>query len=538
MLRRRAGCGNWLSLSLGKKLKQSRSRRALIVNCYADETRRPVARGQKIPNSLGPVFLAGGFKPDRWEIRLHNEMSDGPLENEHLLGWPDILVMTGLTTALDRMKQVTAYARSKNPSVIVVMGGHLARAFPIHCARYFDYVCQGDVEEICEVISEAFGSEYASTDMVPRYDLAPWIGWVGYAETTRNCNFGCNFCVLSAEGRPYTTSTANDVRMQLDAMGERRYVLFLDNNFYGSDRSSFRERVAVAKEGWERGQYRGWGTLVTNDFYLNRNNLPLVKDAGCTFLFSGVESFDQEWNALQNKRQNGIRPQMEVIQECLEMGIVFFYGLMLDLGTRSISDIRSELDYVVAHSEITLPAFLSVPVPIPGTPLFRQLLEDRRLLPRTKVRDLDSTTISMDTVDPLDEAAEFLRGLQSFRGYRRRVLKHTAGFWWRYRNILTSDQMLVAISNGALCAAPLLATVPTKLGGKGARRTHISTTEPLDRFYVPAFRVDARYAGHFEPTMLTDRGREISEDLYEDVHGIDRAGEASVPLPVVSGVAP
>ncbi len=503
------------------------------MNCYADETRRPVARSQKIPNALGPVFLAGGLKPDRWEIRLHNEMSDGLLEDEQLLGWPDLLVMTGLTTSMDRMKQVTAYARSRNPRVVVVMGGHLARAFPTYCARYFDYVCQGDVEEICEVVSEAFGAEYASMEMRPRYDLASWIGWVGYAETSRNCNFGCNFCVLSAEGRPYTTGSAEDMRSQLDALGERRYVLFLDNNFYGSDRSSFRERVAVAREGWEGGQYRGWGTLVTSDFYLKPGNLQLVKDAGCTFLFSGVESFDPEWNALQNKRQNGIRPQAEVIQECLEMGIVFFYGLILDLGTRSIADIKEELDYVVSLPEITLPSFLSMPVPMPGTPLFRQLLDERKLLPLTKLRDLDSTTISLDTLDPLPEAAQFMRDLQSFRGYRRRVAKHTAGFWKRYRKTLTRDQMLVATASGALCAAPLLATAPSRLGGRGSRRTHISTTEPLDRFYTPAFRVEARYADHFEPTLLTDGEREISADLQEDVYGAQRGTTPSLRLPVV-----
>lgn len=501
------------------------------MNCYADETRRPVARTQKIPNALGPVFLAGGLNPERWEIRLYNEMSAGPLEDPDLLGWPDLLVLTGLTTSMDRMKQVTAYARTRNPRVVVAMGGHLARAFPRYCARYFDYVCQGDVEEIREVVRDAFGPEFVAEEMRPRYDLAPWIGWVGYAETTRNCNFGCNFCVLSAEGRPYTTSTADEMRLQLEALGPRRYVLFLDNNFYGSNRTSFRERVEVARQHWERGQFRGWGTLVTNDFYLDPDNLRRVKEAGCTFLFSGVESFDPAWNALQNKRQNGIRPQVEVIRECLEAGIVFFYGLILDLGTRSIATIQEELDYVVSRDDITLPAFLSMPVPMPGTPLFHDLLDQRRLLPHTKLRDLDSTTISIDTVDPLPQAAEFLRGLQSFRGYRRRVAMHTARFWRRYRKSLTRDQLLVAAANGALCAAPLMATAPSRFGGRGGRRTHVSTTEPLDRFYTPAFRIDGRYTDHFDPTMLTNAAREVSRELYDDVYA---QRPARMRLPVVA----
>ena len=30
---------------------------------------------------MGPLFLAGGFNPDRWEIRLYNEHSHGTLED-------------------------------------------------------------------------------------------------------------------------------------------------------------------------------------------------------------------------------------------------------------------------------------------------------------------------------------------------------------------------------------------------------------------------------------------------------------------------
>ena len=71
---------------------------------------------------------------------------DAPLSDAALLGWPDVLVLTGLTTAIDRMRQVTAYARTRNPLVVVVGGGHVARAFPAFCATFMDVVCQGDAD--------------------------------------------------------------------------------------------------------------------------------------------------------------------------------------------------------------------------------------------------------------------------------------------------------------------------------------------------------------------------------------------------------
>jgi hypothetical protein len=58
----------------------------------------------------------------------------------------------------------------------------------------------GDIEELRDVISETFGAAYVAETMLPRYDLAYWLGRIGYVETTRYCNFRCSFCSLTAEG--------------------------------------------------------------------------------------------------------------------------------------------------------------------------------------------------------------------------------------------------------------------------------------------------------------------------------------------------
>lgn len=492
-------------------------RRVLIVNCYADETRRAVARVGKVPQTLGPVFLAGAFPADRWAIRIHNEHSDGPLEDPDLLGWPDLLVLTGLTTALDRMRHVTAYARTRNPRVRVVGGGHVARAFPRFCATFMDVVCQGDVEELQEVVTLLFGPGWATEELEPRFDLAHWFGRIGYAESTRYCNFKCGFCVLSAESRRYAVSGTAALHRQLQAAGRRTILNFNDNNFYGSDRQSFLDRVACVGEHWRAGQFGNWGALVTGDFFQEPANLALVREAGCLALFSGVESFSDEWNASQNKKQNGLRPQVDLIRECLEARLVFLYGLILDVTSRTLADLRRELDTVFGCSRITLPAFLSLPIPFPGTPWFYQCLDAGTLMPGTRVRDLDSTTISVRPIDPLPDAVAFVRDLQVARGYRRRILRHAAAFAWRYRRKLTPIQMLLAQSGGLFVAAPLLGTLPGRMGRRAGPRTHVAGTEPLDLVYQPAFRVDAAVAGHFAPAVLVDQDGELGAALGPDV---------------------
>lgn len=508
-------------------------RRVLIVNCYADETRRSVARVGKVPQTIGPLFLAGAFRPDRWEIRIHNEHSDGPLEDPARLGWPDLLVLTGLTTSLDRQRHLTAYARTRNPAVRVVGGGHVARAFPRFCATFLDVVCQGDVEELQAVVEELYGPGWASEVLVPRYDLAHWIGRIGYAESTRYCNFKCGFCVLTAEGRRFAPQDLGGLRDQLLAAGRRTILNFNDNNFYGSDRDSFLARVACVRERWEAGQFGHWGALVTGDFFQDSANLRLVKEAGALALFSGVESFSDAWNAGQNKRQNGLRPQVAMIRECLDAGLVFLYGLIMDLSTRTIKDLREELTTVFGCHEITLPGFLSLPIPFPGTPWFYQCLDAGTLMPGTWVRDLDSTTISVRPRDPLPDAVAFVRDLQVGRGHRRQIARHALAFGWRYRRRLTPLQMVLAQSGGLFIAAPLMGTLPGRLGRRAAPRTHVAGTEAPDLVYRPAFSVAARFAGYFEPTVLVDARGALGPAVAADI-------EASRParrrLPTVAGV--
>ena len=150
-------------------------------------------------------------------------------------------VLTGLNPSFDRMKQVTAYARVVNPRIVVAMGGPLARMLPNLSRRYFDYVCSADVEQLVAVVDAVFGPGHAAEVPIPRHDLLPRSRIIGYAETSRNCNFRCSFCSMTAEDRKFMTYDLDDVRRQIDALGYRQCVMFLDQNFFGGPRAYFRE---------------------------------------------------------------------------------------------------------------------------------------------------------------------------------------------------------------------------------------------------------------------------------------------------------
>ena len=498
-------------------LSLSPRKRVLVVNCYLDYSREAIRRPTKFPQAVGPIYLAGACSRELCEVRCYDELSSGPLADASLLGWPDMLVLTGLTHCFDRMLHLTAYARTQNSRVIVVAGGPAVRALPLLSEKFFDYSCLEDIEELREVITDAWGTAYAAEQMLPRFDLAYWIKLVSHVETTRYCNFHCSFCSLTGEGRAYQTYDLDNIRRQILAAGKRRKLLFVDNNFYGNDRDHFQKRIDLIKELRAAGQFRNWAALVTNDFFCRQENLTLAKESGCELLFSGVESFDSNWLRTFNKLQNTSTPQVEMISRCLNSGIIFCYGLMLDLTTRAIADVRRELEFITGTPEISLPAFITLSIPILGTPYFFECLNDRTILPDTKLRDMDGITIVQKPLDPIDQAVEFVRDVEQFRGLRGRVLKHSVRFFQLYKSKLNLLQMSIGFEQGLLLSAHTLMTSTTGLGWlkRGRRRTFVSTTEPVDQLYKPAFRVASGFQNHFRPTMVTDQSGNLAMELID-----------------------
>ena len=121
-----------------------------------------------------------------------------------------------------------------------------------------------------------------------------------------------------------------------------------------------------------------------------------------------------------------------------------------------------------------------------------------------------------------------MRDLQTMAGYRWKVARHAARFVRRWRRTLNRDQLIMGLANNLLMVAPLAGTLPRSVGARRAPRTYVSTTEPLDVWYTPSMPVDARWAGLFEPVMLTDAAGELSAALGPDVERA-RPRPASVP---------
>ncbi len=489
----------------------------------------PVGREMKFPQSMTPAFLAGVFSSKLCDIKLYDEVYSGPLENERLLAFPDMLVLTGLNTAFDRMLHLTAYVRTKNSNAVVVAGGPAIRALPGYSKRFFDYCCTGDIEQLHEVIEDAFGKAYVSEEffnqgwVIPRFDLAYWMKKFGYVESSRNCYYSCNYCALTGEGGEYQPYELEYLRHQFRALGKQRRIFFLDNNFSSFDIKFLLDRFELLREFREEGHIGDWGAEVTSDFFLENENLRLAFNSGCLGLFSGVESFDKEALLNFKKHQNIRLPQVKIIRKCLNAGIPFYYGIIFDLTTRTISELREELDFITGNPEITLPSYITLAIPLLGTPFFHRCLKNQLFLPNTKIRDLDGTTITLKPLDSMVDAVQFVENIQTLRGYRTKVFRHMKNFYRMYKNTLPLKTIALGQYNALLLCFSTLTTLGSGIGNffsnsfKRRPRTFVGSTEPPDSVYQPAFPIDSRYEHYFRPTMLTDEDGNLCDALHPDL---------------------
>ena len=491
----------------------------LIVNCYFPEMREAIKRSNEVPNALAPVLLGGFFCPDMCNIRLYNEVNSGFLEvfEPELLDSIDMLVLTGLTAAFDRLLHLTAYARTKNPNVVVVAGGHGVRTLPRYSEQFFDYSCQGDVEQIVDVIRDSIGSEYVSREFRPRYDLAYWMKRFGYVESSRNCNFRCSFCSLTGVGLPYQVKSMDYLDAQLDAVGRKKILFFNDNQLLGDGSKTFADRISRVQKRREQGQFDVWGGFVTDTFFWKEDNIKLAHETGCMSLFVGVESFDDsEWLGRVNKKQNSKQSQVELIRRSCDGGVLFQYGLVFDPTERTTDQMYREMDIICDTPEVPLPLFMFTAIPFPGTPMFHEHIEKERILPNTKIRDLESSTLCLKPLEPVEHVVDFIKTGKNFRNYRRKAFAHQMQFLKRYRHSLSGVQKTLSALGALAIMYPGKFSSPGSVFTRKRPKTHISTTERLDDVYTPRMFVESRYLDHFKPTVLVDAGGQLNPALQDD----------------------
>ncbi len=345
----------------------------------------------------------------------------------------DLVGMTVITGSSIRAYELSAVFRKRG--IPVVLGGPHPTLVPDDAQPHADAVVVGYAEESWPRLLRDFAAsrmqaryhqhpelDLASSPLPDRGVLPRWRYLTPHVfEATRGCVHACDFCVVpSAWGRRPLQKPVEHVVEDLRRMGTRKAV-FVDLNLV-ADRD-YARRLFEALRPLGIQWYGLATTLLAEDLPL----LDLAAASGCRGLLMGLESISSA--NLKRSRKGFNRPELyaRTVQRLHERSIAlqgcFVFGLDEDDPA-----VFEETARFALETAIDLPRF-AILTPFPGTPLFRRLEEEGRILTRNwELYDGQHVVFrpARMTIDELEKGTEAAwKEVYSWRGIARR-LRHTA----------------------------------------------------------------------------------------------------------------
>lgn len=348
-----------------------------------------VERGETIASlpSLSLLTLAA-LTPDPHEVSYH-EVAD-----IRQLNAPPDCDLAAISTYSAQAKEAYELAdRYRATSAPVVLGGLHVTAVPEEALEHCDAVVVGEGEPVwTDVVADAAAGRlrpiYRSTGLfdlaeapVPRFDLLDPDRYNRLTiQTQRGCPWRCEFCASSILLTPrYKTKPAGRLAAELDAIGRiwhRAFVELADDNSFVNKRHS-RELVSTLGEAGVR-----WFTETDLSVAQDRELLAAMRDSGCAEVLIGLESPNAagldglELNRNWKLRQlDHYRSAITTIQEHgIAVNACFVLGL--DGDDVGVFDAVAQFVEDVGPFDVQI----TVLTPFPGTPLYRRLVAENRLI--------------------------------------------------------------------------------------------------------------------------------------------------------------
>jgi radical SAM superfamily enzyme YgiQ (UPF0313 family) len=357
-------------------------RLALLLNPFYRKDPHASFGKHVLTPSLALSSLAAATPAD-WTVRIWDEnLLQGPPPTDPL---PELAGITVHLTFARRAFELADWYRQHGCKV--VLGGPHVTACREECAVHADALAIGEGTQVWPVIlrdvaAGCLQSEYHgdyrqefALEPVPRRELLPTWGFLTRASViaTRGCRNRCGFCYLSTDGlkMPYQTRPVAEVAAEIQGAGEP-YAVFLDNNL-GAQPEYLRQLCRAL-----RPLEMIWSAAVTLDVTDDPSLVREMGRAGCTGVFVGFESLSPENLAAARKRtplpedygrrvgifhDNGIQVNGSFVlgfdhdrRDCFERTAAWIEQYRLECATFHIL------------------------TPYPGTPQFRQLEAEGRLL--------------------------------------------------------------------------------------------------------------------------------------------------------------
>jgi radical SAM superfamily enzyme YgiQ (UPF0313 family) len=361
-----------------------RERHALLLNPFYPKDPHASFGKHVLTPTLALTSLAGATPAD-WTVAYWDEnLLQGP---PPLAPLPHVVGISVHLTFARRAYELSRWFRERG--ALVVLGGLHVLSCPEEAMRHADAIALGEGTQVWPRILRDAGrgalrgvyrGDYTRPyrdEPAPRRSVLPRRAFLTTTSliATRGCHNRCGFCYLATDGlhMPYRMRDPAQVVAEIQEDG-RPYAVFVDNNL-GSNRDYLRTLCRALRP-------LGiiWSAAVTVDV---ADEPALVREmalGGCTGVFVGFESLTDA--NLHDARKKS--PSAD--DYARRVGIFHGQGIQVN-GSFVLGFDHDTPDVFVRTAEWIEDARLEcatfhILTPYPGTPLFRKLEAEGRLLHR------------------------------------------------------------------------------------------------------------------------------------------------------------
>ena len=359
-----------------------RERYALLINPFYPKDPHASFGKHVLTPSLALTSVAGAT-PANWDVRYWDEnLLQGPPPCEP---FPQVVGITVHLTFARRACELADWYRRRGAKV--VFGGLHVLSCPDEVAPHADAIAVGEGVQLwpqiladieADRLQKVYRAGYVKAyyaDPPPRRDLLPRHGFLTTASliATRGCHNRCGFCYLSTDGlhMPYQMLRPEQVVQQFRA-DDQPYAVFIDNNL-GSRPTYLRELCRAL-----RPLEKIWSAAVSIDVTDDPSLVREMALAGCTGVFVGFESLTDENLADARKRTPRTADYARRVRILHDNGIQVNGSFVLGFDHDGPDVFERTAEWIEANRLEC--ATFHILTPYPGTPLFKQMQQEGRLL--------------------------------------------------------------------------------------------------------------------------------------------------------------
>jgi radical SAM superfamily enzyme YgiQ (UPF0313 family) len=357
----------------------------------------------------------------------------------------DVIGISSIIVNIGKVKEMCRMVRELSPRSVIVVGGHVAAVPGIEGMIDADHIVRGEgIRWMREYLGEDPEAPIQHPEIVS--GLQTRILGVrlperegGTAATiipSVGCPMGCNFCTTSSffggKGKFVnffeTGDELFDVMERMEASLKVQTFFMMDENFL-----LHRER-AMQLLGRMKQAGKSWGMAVfASANAIRKYTIKELVDLGVSWIWMGLESPRSHYAKLQGADTRNLTRELQ------EHGIRVQGSTIIGLEHHTKDNIVGEIDYAVEHGTDFHQFMLYTPVP--GTPLYREMSEQGRMLKDVELADIHGqhkfnfrhTAISRDDSKRFLDWA-FRRDFERNGPSLYRMCRTTLQGWLRYKD--------------------------------------------------------------------------------------------------------